>query len=290
MSATTPTPPGERHRPGAHYLTCFVDDNPDTALRRVDDFLARYYDVPGPVMRKAQACFGGNAEQTADWIEGFVNAGVEHIVLRFAGDPRPPSRDLRRASCTPRLVTKERASERGTRMPTSEPLRVLEIGTGIAAAYAARLLADQGADVVKVEPPEGDPTRRLGPFADAVDEDRSGLFLAVNLNKRGICLDLGTDDDVRRLARLIGWANVVVHSLRRHEAETLGLDPASIHATRPDLIVLAMTPFGLTGPYADFAASELTLSHGGGWAGLCPMAHPEPSYHTAQDAWPTTAA
>ena len=163
-------------------------------------------------------------------------------------------------------------------MPTSEPLRVLEIGTGIASAYAARLLADQGADVVKVEPPGGDPARRLGPFADAVDEERSGLFLAVNLNKRGICLDLGTDDDKDRLARLIGWADVVVHSLRRDEAEALGLDPASIHATRPDLIVLAMTPFGLTGPYADFAASELTLSHGGGWAGMCPMAHPEPSY------------
>lgn len=161
-------------------------------------------------------------------------------------------------------------------MPTSEPLRVLEIGTGIASAYAARLLADQGADVVKVEPPGGDPARRLGPFADDVDEERSGLFLAVNLNKRGICLDL--DDDKDRLARLIGWANVVVHSSRRDEAEALGLDPTSIRATRPDLIVLAMTPFGLTGPYADFAASELTLSHGGGWAGLCPMAHPEPSY------------
>ena len=163
-------------------------------------------------------------------------------------------------------------------MPASEPLRVLELGAGIASAYAARLLADQGADVVKVEPPEGDPARRLGPFADTVDEERSGLFLAVNLNKRGICLDLGTDDHKHRLARLIGWANVVVHSLRRDEAIALGLDPTSIHATRPDLIVLAMTPFGLTGPYADFAASELTLSHGGGWAGLCPMAHPEPSY------------
>ena len=80
-------------------------------------------------------------------------------------------------------------------MPTPEPLRVLEIGNGIASAYAARLLADQGADVVKVEPPEGDPARRLGPFANAVDEERSGLFLAVNLNKRGICLDLGTDGD-----------------------------------------------------------------------------------------------
>ena len=112
-------------------------------------------------------------------------------------------------------------------MPTSEPLRVLELGTGIASAYAARLLADQGADVVKVEPPLGDPARRLGPFADAVDEERSGLFLAVNLNKRGICLDLDNDHDRNRLARLIGWANVVVHSLRRDEVEALHLDPAS---------------------------------------------------------------
>ena len=163
-------------------------------------------------------------------------------------------------------------------MPTSEPLRVLELGTGIASAYAARLLADQGADVVKAEPPEGDPARRLGPFADGVDEERSGLFLAINLNKRGISLDLDTDGGRSRLARLIGWANVVVHSLRRGEAAALGLDPASVRASRPDLIVLAMTPFGLSGPYADFTASELTLSHGGGWAGLCPMAHPEPSY------------
>ena len=54
-------------------------------------------------------------------------------------------------------------------------LRVLELGAGIASAYAARLLADQGADVVKVEPPEGDPARRLGPFANGIDEQRSGL-------------------------------------------------------------------------------------------------------------------
>ena len=71
---------------GAHYLTCYIDDDPAKALRHVDDYLARYYDVPGAVMRRTQACFGGDAEQTADWIQGFVDAGVEHIVLRFAGD------------------------------------------------------------------------------------------------------------------------------------------------------------------------------------------------------------
>ncbi len=79
-AARRPTPSG------AHYLTCYIDDAPDKALERVDDFLAAYYDVPGPVMRKAQACFGGTAEQVADWIQGFVDVGVEHIVLRFAGD------------------------------------------------------------------------------------------------------------------------------------------------------------------------------------------------------------
>ena len=71
---------------GAHYLTCCIDDDRTVAMARLDDFLLRYYDVPGPAMRRAQACFGGSAEQTADWIQGFVEAGVEHVVLRFVGD------------------------------------------------------------------------------------------------------------------------------------------------------------------------------------------------------------
>lgn len=157
-------------------------------------------------------------------------------------------------------------------------MRVLEVGEGVAAAYAARHLGNQGADVIKVESPGGDPARRVGPFAEGVDEERSGLFLAVNLDKRGVCLDLGTGAGREELARLVGWANVVVHSLPADEARRLGLDAATLRAGRPDLVVLAMTPFGLTGPYASLAASELTLAHGGGWAGLCPMSHPEPSY------------
>lgn len=71
---------------GAHCLTCHIDDDAQRALGRVDEFLARCYGVPGPAMRRAQACFGGDAARTADWIQGFVDAGVEHIVLRFAGD------------------------------------------------------------------------------------------------------------------------------------------------------------------------------------------------------------
>ncbi len=158
-------------------------------------------------------------------------------------------------------------------------MRVLEVGEGIAAAYAARHLANQGADVVKVEAPlGGDPARRIGPFANGVDEERSGLFLSVNLDKRGVCLDLETEAGQAHLARLLAWANVLVHSLRGDDARRIGLDAATLRTARPELIVLAMTPFGLTGPYANLAATELTLSHGGGWAGLCPMSHPEPSY------------
>ena len=71
---------------GAHYLTCCIDSDGASALQRVDDFLARYYDVPGPVMRRAQACFGGDETGVATWIQSFVDAGVEHIVLRFVGD------------------------------------------------------------------------------------------------------------------------------------------------------------------------------------------------------------
>ena len=158
-------------------------------------------------------------------------------------------------------------------------MRVLEVGEELAAAYAAQHLGNQGADVVKVEAPlGGDPARRLGPFANGVDEERSGLFLAVNLDKRGVCLDLETEPGRAQLARLLAWANVLVHSLPSDEAQKLGLDAETLRTSRPELVVLAMTPFGLVGPYADLAAEELTLSHGGGWAGLCPMAHPEPSY------------
>ena len=121
-------------------------------------------------------------------------------------------------------------------------MRVLEVGEGLAAAYAARHLGNQGADVVKVEALGGDPARCLGPFANDVDEERSGLFLAVNLDKRGVCLDLGTEAGQAQLARLLAWANVLVHSLRSDEARRLGLDAETLRTSRPDLVVLAMTP------------------------------------------------
>ena len=160
----------------------------------------------------------------------------------------------------------------------ADQLRVLEIGEGVAAAYAARLLADQGADVIKVEGPGGDPARRRGPFADDADPNGSGFYLSLNLNKRGVVIDEASADGRRSLEALLDWATIVVHSFGPVEAARRGLDAASITARRDDLIVLAATAFGQTGPNAHLEATELTLAHGGGWAQLCPMTHRDPSY------------
>ena len=156
-------------------------------------------------------------------------------------------------------------------------LRVLELGVGVCAAYAAKLLGDHGADVVKVEPPEGDPTRRRGPFPDdEEDAEKSGTFLALNVNKRGVCLDLAADGGRRDLDRLIGWADVLVHNHPRARADELGLGRTALEAEHPRLVVLSITPFGITGPYRDYRGTELIVANAGGWANLCPGTHAEP--------------
>ena len=156
-------------------------------------------------------------------------------------------------------------------------MRVLELGEGVSAALAARLLGDHGAEVVKVEGPEGDSSRRRGPFpGGAPDPEQSGLFLALNTNKRGVCLDLASKTGRQELDRLLDWADVLIHNCARERANTLGIDAAELERRRPDLVTLSITPFGATGPYADFEAEELIVSGGGGWANLCPAATGRP--------------
>ena len=156
-------------------------------------------------------------------------------------------------------------------------LRVLELGGGVSAAYAAKLLGDHGADVVKVEPPAGDPTRRRGPFPDDVeDPEKSGTYLALNVNKRGVCLDLDAAEGRRELARLIGWADILVHNETRTRALELGLDAGTLATAHPQLVTLSITPFGVTGPYWDYLGTELIVSNAGGWANLCPGIRIEP--------------
>ena len=157
----------------------------------------------------------------------------------------------------------------------SKPIRVLEIGGGVASAYAAKLMGDHGADVIKVERPGGDPLRALGPFPNRTpDPEQSGVFLALNVNKRGIIVE---PSDAAAWQRLLNWADVLVHDLPVSAARAHGLDANSLRATHPALVTLAITPFGHSGPYASYQAEELTLANAGGWANLCPATHTDPT-------------
>lgn len=157
-----------------------------------------------------------------------------------------------------------------------EGVRVLELGGLVSAAYAGKLMADLGADVVKIEPPEGDPARGRGPFPqDDPDPEKSGLFLYLNANKRGVALDPRADGGL--FLDAVGWADILVHNYPPARMAELGVDYIRLSAHNPRLVMCSITPFGLTGPHKDYNAHELTIVNAGGWAWLSPGAseHPE---------------
>jgi crotonobetainyl-CoA:carnitine CoA-transferase CaiB-like acyl-CoA transferase len=148
-------------------------------------------------------------------------------------------------------------------------LRVVEVGTGFAAAYTAKLFADLGADVVKVELPGGDVTRQLGPFpGNRPNGDTSGLYLYLNTNKRGVVLDLAEPGSRRKLDTLIDRADILVHDFEPSRVVALGLDAERVLANRPRLVATSITPFGLFGPHRDYKAYDLNLWNAGGLAAL----------------------
>jgi len=150
-------------------------------------------------------------------------------------------------------------------------LKVLEYGDMVPGAYCARLLADAGADVVKVEPPEGDGSRWRGPFPDGVeDPDWSGLYLYLNANKRGISLDLAQRSEAALFHELLAQADVLVLDQPPAVIERLGLRWADLKGSNPRLVVTAITPFGLTGPYRDYAGDDLIAVSAGGLAYATP--------------------
>lgn len=144
-------------------------------------------------------------------------------------------------------------------------IRVIDLSQGVAGPFCARLLADYGADVIKVEPPEGDESRRAGPFpGDEPDAERSGLFLHLNTNKRGIVVDSRQPAGVDLVRRLVAGADVVVESARPADVAGTGLAPSALLAGRADLVVTSVTPFGQDGPYRDYRMSEIVAFAMGG--------------------------
>ena len=116
-------------------------------------------------------------------------------------------------------------------------IRVVEYSIGHAGAMCGKAFADLGADVVKVEPPEGDPLRMAGPFPnDSADSESSGLFMYLNANKRGVSLDLLRDGDRRRMHSLVSGADIFVTDVQPERAAELGIDSDTVGVarSRPD--------------------------------------------------------
>ena len=145
-------------------------------------------------------------------------------------------------------------------------LRVFDLSHWVAGPYATRLMATQGADVVKVERPDGgDPARRIGPFPDGVPHsDRGALHLYLNTSKRSVTLDIRTETGKKIFRELVEWAEVVVENFHPRVMPALGLDYASLSALKPSLVMTSISNFGQTGPYRERLAREINLYAAGG--------------------------
>ena len=145
-------------------------------------------------------------------------------------------------------------------------LRVLEVGSMLSAPYCGKLLADAGAAVTKLEPPDaGDPARRYGPWpGDMPHPEHSGLFLYLNSNKRGITANLETPTGRSILRRLAAASDAVVHNVPPGDMERLGLDYDALAADNPDLVMASISPWGLSGPWRDYRAYDINLAAAGG--------------------------
>ncbi len=138
-------------------------------------------------------------------------------------------------------------------------VKVLDLTWHIAGPYCTKLLADYGADVIKVERPgKGDPTRAMGPFfKDDPNPEKSGLFLHLNTNKKGTTLNLKSATGKKILKQLAAESDILVESFRPHVMPGLGLDYQSLEKVNPRLVMVSISNFGQTGPYRDFKSSEI---------------------------------
>ena len=154
--------------------------------------------------------------------------------------------------------------------PAFASLRVVELADDPGGELAGKLLAELGADVVKIEPPAGAASRGVGPFADGHDGDPDGSleFWTYNTSKRSVVLD---DTAAGREVRdeLIAGADVLLSTATPRQLAAAGLDLDALLAAHPALIVVSVTPFGLTGPWAEHRSSDLVGLAAGGLLNSC---------------------
>jgi crotonobetainyl-CoA:carnitine CoA-transferase CaiB-like acyl-CoA transferase len=169
-----------------------------------------------------------------------------------------------------------------------DDVRVLDLSSGIAGPFGARLLGDFGADVIKIEAPGGDPARALAPYLPgAAEGEGSLLFQYLNWNKRSIVLDLSLREAQAQLRRLVEGSDILIESFAPGVLGAWGIDVETLMQWNPRLCVTSVSDFGRSGPYAGFRGSDLVhqamagimqisgradrapLKHGLDQAGLC---------------------
>jgi crotonobetainyl-CoA:carnitine CoA-transferase CaiB-like acyl-CoA transferase len=185
---------------------------------------------------------------------------------------------------TARIPGKDHSRMSPSQAPTGGALagvRIVDLTAVIFGPYCTQILADYGADVIKVEAPEGDTTRWTGP---SLDHGRAAIFLAANRNKRSVVLDLKQPAAREALLALVDSADVFVHSVRPQKLEKLGLDPEALMARNPRLIYAGLHGFGSDGPYAGQPAYDDIIQGLSGVADLMERQTGTPRY------FPTIAA
>jgi CoA:oxalate CoA-transferase len=155
-------------------------------------------------------------------------------------------------------------------------IKVLEYCNMISGPFCTKLMADLGAEVIKVEPPDvGDEARMRGPFpGDVPHREKSGLFLYLNTNKFGITLDPGSPRGSKIFKALVREADVLIENRPLGDMEQMGLGYEDLEKINPGLIMTSIKPFGRSGPYKDYKAYSLNISHVSGQGYLLPLLSP----------------
>lgn len=152
-----------------------------------------------------------------------------------------------------------------------DDLTIVELGDGTSGPYAAKLLGDFGARIIKIENQDGDSSRLRGPFPDGKhDPEASGLFLYLNTNKYGVVANIQEPSGQAAVHKLLERADVFITNLSAAALKSAGFDPAAVRARHPHVIVVSMSPFGESGPWAKFKGNELVTFATSGMAYATP--------------------
>ena len=154
-------------------------------------------------------------------------------------------------------------------------VRIVDLTSVVLGPYATRILADMGADVIKVETLTGDQTRHYKPLRHP---GMAGYFINLNRNKRSVSVNLKTAAGQDVLKRLLGGAHAFIHNMRQQAADRLGLGYPAVQRLNPDIVYCAAVGFGSDGPYSGRAAYDDVIQAGSGLAGLYAQVHGAPAF------------